>query len=254
MSLMKITFREDINPNPDFYYHQQFKIYHEPYLIWDKKTWKAIITACNVYRIEINGRYGGDVILEDREKGIRYIVDFSILPEHQGKGIGKAVLEQIKTMAEKQTAVTRKETLHFFLKSGFVLKETMESYYHPGVDGYYMTFERKPDYGRLAESKEHSVAQQKMLTLRGRITEALEVECLGLREISKLFVIKEGEALDHVKHIAKSIRPKRLTAEPASCKHCGFSFKKRTRLNTPGRCPVCKSEHISPPRFKIDNS
>jgi len=251
---MKIRLREDINPDPDFYYHQQFKIYHEPYLIWDKKTWEVIITTCNVYRIEINGRYGGDVILEDRGKGIKYIVDFGILPEHQGKGMGKAVLEQIKKMDEKQTAVTRKETLHFFLKSGFVLEKAIKNYYHPGVDGYYMTFERKPDCGRLAESKEHGVAQQKMLTLRKRIAEALEGECLDLREISKLFMIKEREALDHLNHIARSVHPKHLTAEPASCKHCGFSFKKRTRLNSPGRCPVCKSEHISPPRFKIDNS
>lgn len=254
MSLMKVTLREDIDPDPDFYYRQQFKIYHEPYLIWDQETWEAILTACSVYRIEIEGSYGGDVLLEDRGQGIKYIVDFSILPEHQGKGIGKGVLEQIETMAGKLTAVTRKETLHFFLKSGFVLEKTIKNYYHPGVDGYYMTFERKPDCGRLAESKEYGVAQQKMLTLRKRIAEALEGECLDLRGISKLFMIKEREALDHLKHIARSVHPKRLAAEPASCKRCGFSFKKRTRLNSPSRCPVCKSEHISPPRFKIDNS
>jgi hypothetical protein len=39
--------------------------------------------------------------------------------------------------------------------------------------------------------------------------------------------------------------------EPASCKQCGFSFKKRTRLTTLGRCPVSKSEPISSPRFKV---
>jgi hypothetical protein len=249
---MEITFREEINPDPDFYYRQQFKIYHEPYLIWDKETWEAVITACNVYRIEIDGRYGGDVLLEDRGKGIKYIVDFSISPEHQRKGIGKAVLEQIKTMAEKLTAVTRKETLHFFLKSGFVLKRKVKNYYHSGVAGYYMIFERRSD--SLADGKGQSPAQLEMLTLRKRMAKALEKESLDLREISKLFGMKEGEALDHLKHIAKSTHPKRLTVEPASCKHCGFSFKKRTRLNSPGRCPVCKSEHISPPRFKIDNS
>jgi len=40
----------------------------------------------------------------------------SILPEYQGKGIGKAVLEQVKKMGIKLTAVTRKETLNFFLE------------------------------------------------------------------------------------------------------------------------------------------
>jgi predicted Zn-ribbon and HTH transcriptional regulator len=93
-----------------------------------------------------------------------------------------------------------------------------------------------------------------MLTLRKKIAEALENENLDLREISKLFRIKEREVLDHLEHIAKSIHPVRLTAEPASCRQCGFSFKKRTRLSTPGRCPVCKSEQISPPRFKINPS
>src|SRR3990172_10380974 len=90
-----------------------------------------------------------------------------------------------------------------------------------------------------------------MPTLRKRIAEALERESLDLREISKLFVIKERDALDHLEHVARSVHPARLTAEPASCRVCGFSFKKRTRLSTPGRCPVCKSEHISPPRFRI---
>jgi ribosomal protein S18 acetylase RimI-like enzyme len=64
----------------------------------------------------------------------------SILPEYQGKGIGKAVLEQVKKMGIKLTAVTRKETLNFFLKSGFVLKKRMGNYYDLGVDGYSITF------------------------------------------------------------------------------------------------------------------
>ena len=104
------------------------------------------------------------------------------------------------------------------------------------------------------QKQTNSLDQKKMLTLRKKIAEALEEECLDLREISKLFRIKEREALDHLKHIAKSVHPRRLIIEPASCKQCGFSFKKRTRLNTPGRCPVCKSEQIYPPRFKINPS
>jgi GNAT superfamily N-acetyltransferase len=142
---MKATLREDTNPDPDFYYHHQFEIYHNPYIIWDKETWETILTTCDVYRLEIDGGYGGDVILEDGGKGIKYIVDFSVLPDYQGKGIGRSALEQIKKMTEKLTAVTRKETLHFFLKSGFVLRKTIKNYYHPGVDGYYITLERKPE-------------------------------------------------------------------------------------------------------------
>jgi len=178
---MEITFREDINPDPDFYYRQQFKIYHEPYLIWGRETWEAVVAACHVYRIEIEGRYGGDVLLEDRGKGIKYIVDFSILPEYQRKGVGRAILEQIKTMSEKLTAVTRKETLHFFLKSGFVLKRTVKNYYQAGVAGYYMMFERRSDPRGLADGNEQSTTQREMLTLRRRITKALEKESLDLR-------------------------------------------------------------------------
>jgi len=93
-----------------------------------------------------------------------------------------------------------------------------------------------------------------MLTVRKKIVEALQAESHDAREISKLLGIKEREVSDHLQHIARSIHSKKLTAEPATCRQCGFSFKKRTRLTTPGRCPVCKSESISPPRFKINPS
>ena len=102
--------------------------------------------------------------------------------------------------------------------------------------------------------KDRQAGRLKMLTLRKKIAKALEEECLGLQGISKLFGIKEREVLDHLQHIAKSVHPERLIVEAACCKQCGFAFKKRTRLNTPGRCPVCKSESISPPRFKINHS
>jgi GNAT superfamily N-acetyltransferase len=133
---MKVALREDLNPDIDFYYQTQFKIYHQPYLIWDKETWEIVLATGTVYRVEVNGKYAGDVILEDREKGTEYIVDFSILPEYQGKGIGKAVLEEVKKIGRRITAVTRKETLTFFLKSDFVLKRTIKDYYRSGVDGY----------------------------------------------------------------------------------------------------------------------
>jgi ribosomal protein S18 acetylase RimI-like enzyme len=137
---MKIALIEDFNPDLDFYYHNQFTIYFEPYLIWDKETWESVLTVCTVYRIEVNGQYAGDVIFQGK-MGTKYIVDFGIFPEYQGKGIGKAVIEKVKNMGKKLTAVTRKETLGFFLKCGFVLKKTIKNYYAPFVDGYYIVFE-----------------------------------------------------------------------------------------------------------------
>ena len=135
---MKIKLRQDLDPDPDFYYQQQFRIYHEPYLIWDRETWEMLLSACSVYQIEADGRYAGDLLLEDQRKGTKYIIDFSLLPEYQGKGLGKAVVEEFKKMGGKFTAVTRKETLGFFLKSRFVLRRTIKDYYHPGVDGYFI--------------------------------------------------------------------------------------------------------------------
>jgi ribosomal protein S18 acetylase RimI-like enzyme len=135
---MEITLREDLDPDIDFYYLHQFKIYHDSYLIWDRDTWEAVLRTCTVYRIEADGQYAGDVILEDRGKRTKSIIDFSILPEYQGRGVGRAALEKVKEMGGTLTAVTRKETFDFFLKCGFVLKKLIKNYYHRGVDGYYI--------------------------------------------------------------------------------------------------------------------
>ncbi len=137
---MEIRLREDPDPDIEFYYQYQFKIYHKPYLIWDRHTWNTVLITCTVYRIEVDGKYAGDVLLEGRGRGTKSIIDFSILPEYQGEGVGKGVLEQVKKMGMRLKAVTRKETLNFFLKSGFALKKRMKNYYDPGVDGYSITF------------------------------------------------------------------------------------------------------------------
>jgi GNAT superfamily N-acetyltransferase len=133
---MKITLRKDPDPQTEFYYHQQFKIYHEPYLIWDRETWEAVLSNCAVYRIDVNGTNAGDVILEGKGQGVFTIVDFGLLPEFQGKGVGRAVLNEIMRMSWKLTAVTREETLPFFLKCGFALRRRIRDYYERGVEGF----------------------------------------------------------------------------------------------------------------------
>ena len=90
-----------------------------------------------------------------------------------------------------------------------------------------------------------------MLTLRRMIAEILKKESLDVREISQRFHLREKEVLDHLQHIARSVRGGRFIVEPASCERCGFSFKKRERLSKPSRCPVCRSEQILSPRFQI---
>ncbi|GMR04623.1 MAG: hypothetical protein BMS9Abin23_0524 [Thermodesulfobacteriota bacterium] len=72
------------------------------------------------------------------------------------------------------------------------------------------------------------------------------------KEISKAVSIREKEVLEHLPHVAKSLhRPRRFVVEPSGCLHCGFVFKKRGRLTTPGRCPVCRSEEISETKYGI---
>ena len=140
---VKLSLREDLHPDTEFYYHSQFKIYQEPYLIWDEDTWSSILANCAVYSIVVDGKYAGDILLEERRKGTTYIVDFSLLPDYQRMGIGRAVLERIKRMGKRLTAVTRKETVHFFLKCGFSLKRRIKDYYDVGVDGYSIVFAGK---------------------------------------------------------------------------------------------------------------
>lgn len=87
-------------------------------------------------------------------------------------------------------------------------------------------------------------------TVRHEIIAVLGVESLTAREISAQVGVAEKEVLEHLEHIRLALRG-RLVLEPALCMACGFSFQKRERLKGPGRCPVCKSEHIAEPRFSI---
>jgi predicted Zn-ribbon and HTH transcriptional regulator len=62
--------------------------------------------------------------------------------------------------------------------------------------------------------------------------------------------IPEKDALEHLEHIRIALHGGLLVL-PALCLACGFTFRKRARLKGPGRCPVCRSEHIAEPHFSI---
>jgi GNAT superfamily N-acetyltransferase len=113
---MKISLQRDLAPDLDYYYNFQFRIYDKSYLLWDRDLWDMILSTGAVFRVLADGEEVGDVILEDEGKGTVYITDLSILPEYQRKGVGKAIIEEIKKMGRKITAVTRKETLDFFFE------------------------------------------------------------------------------------------------------------------------------------------
>ncbi|MCS7280281.1 MAG: transcriptional regulator [Desulfobacterota bacterium] len=90
-------------------------------------------------------------------------------------------------------------------------------------------------------------------TLRQDIIEALKVQSMSLREISKAVGIPESEVLSHLGHIKKTIAKLGYVLEvsPAQCLSCGFIFKKRDRLKKPGKCPSCRSTFIEPQIFNL---
>lgn len=89
-------------------------------------------------------------------------------------------------------------------------------------------------------------------TIRQQILDALKGRLLTAKELSKALSIREPEVLAHLPHVARSaVRPARFVVEPSECLDCGFVFRKRTRLKTPGKCPVCKSEGITETRYGV---
>ena len=91
-----------------------------------------------------------------------------------------------------------------------------------------------------------------MTTLRQMIKELLQEEALSSLELSQRLSLPEKEVLDHLSHLARAPGPGyRFQMTPPVCKHCGFAFKKRERLTTPSRCPICQHESIRRPRFAL---
>jgi transcriptional regulator len=91
-----------------------------------------------------------------------------------------------------------------------------------------------------------------MGTVRQSIIFVLKEQELTAKEISQAVGIREKEVYEHLSHIARS---RTLSGKfihlPSTCRGCGFVFKKRDRLTPPGKCFLCRSEAITPPRFTI---
>ncbi len=87
-----------------------------------------------------------------------------------------------------------------------------------------------------------------VMTLRKEIIALLENEQLTAREISQAVHITVKEVYGHLEHISRTRRGA-FGMQPAQCLACGFVFAKRTKVTSPSRCPICKSEHIQDPYF-----
>ncbi len=92
-----------------------------------------------------------------------------------------------------------------------------------------------------------------MKTIRKDMILFLSDNEMSAKEISSTVGIGEKEVYAHLSHIARSVKRqrKKLIVKPAECLGCGYVFKKRTRFTSPGRCPICKSEHIQNPMYRI---
>lgn len=92
------------------------------------------------------------------------------------------------------------------------------------------------------------------LTIRQQLMHLLAGGRYTTRELAALVGAPERQIEDHLAHVVRSLtrdKTRQFLLEPSRCHDCGFVFRDRTRLTTPGRCPACRSEAIAPPRFAI---
>ncbi len=100
--------------------------------------------------------------------------------------------------------------------------------------------------------KTSRVTWDQMGTLRQSIIFILKEQELTAKEISQAIGIREKEVYDHLAHISRSHSlGGKFILIPSTCRECGHVFKKRDRLTPPGRCFLCRSEAITPPRYMI---
>ncbi|MEW6658544.1 MAG: transcriptional regulator [Thermodesulfobacteriota bacterium] len=100
--------------------------------------------------------------------------------------------------------------------------------------------------------KQPPIPRETATTSRQAIREVLLDQPRSALEISQLLALPEKEVLAHLNHLARAPGPGlHFQITPAACKSCGFIFRKRERLTSPSRCPVCRHESIRRPRFAL---
>jgi predicted Zn-ribbon and HTH transcriptional regulator len=98
------------------------------------------------------------------------------------------------------------------------------------------------------------VVPERSQTVREALRVELEQVPRTAADLSSAVGIREKDVAQHLEHLARSLEAvgSRLVVHAAACLACGFEFKKRERLRTPGRCPSCASERIDPPSFQVE--
>jgi predicted Zn-ribbon and HTH transcriptional regulator len=91
-------------------------------------------------------------------------------------------------------------------------------------------------------------------TPRQRIIDLLTGTLLSSHQLAQLLGMPERQVEDHLTHVVKTLArdPARtFLLEPSACQDCEYIFRDRTRLTRPSRCPTCRSEAITAPRYGI---
>ncbi|ERH10418.1 MAG: putative transcriptional regulator containing an HTH domain fused to a Zn-ribbon [halophilic archaeon J07HX64] len=90
-------------------------------------------------------------------------------------------------------------------------------------------------------------------TTRERMADRLREDALPASALAKEFDVQTTEALDHVRHVARSLAPtaEELLVAPPTCRDCGFD-RFDDPANRPSRCPECRSQALTEPEFRIE--
>jgi predicted Zn-ribbon and HTH transcriptional regulator len=92
------------------------------------------------------------------------------------------------------------------------------------------------------------------LTTRQHLMDLLTQHSFTARDLASHVHLPERLVEDHLAHIMRSLQrstSQQFVMEEPECQDCGFAFRNRTRLKRPSRCPSCRSEAITSPRFSI---
>jgi predicted Zn-ribbon and HTH transcriptional regulator len=91
------------------------------------------------------------------------------------------------------------------------------------------------------------------MTIRKDMIELLQAKKMTLRELCIRYRQTPKDMLNDILHVAKTIQPEmELRMEIPVCRTCGYRYNDRSKITRPSRCPKCKKEDITEPRFWIE--
>jgi ribosomal-protein-alanine N-acetyltransferase len=114
---------------------------------FSRETYRSLLLRRDIAFVvaEIDDRIVGFVAAEAR--GLKgYVYTINVHPEHQGKGIGKALMKEIETIMrnagakimELEVRADNKRAIKMYESLGYTTVFFLPSYYGPGKNGYLM--------------------------------------------------------------------------------------------------------------------